>query len=222
METDEPGFGGPSVYPEIHLEVALQPRHIMGSTAPAYQPSPRPEDRHRRTIYAYRMRGLSDPMLDVFNQPGADISCARRDETTVTPQVFTLFNGQYTHDRALALAHRIAAASPDPVERVEQAFRLAFGRQASPDERNRCLEHFERMVAHHRANKPVVTKPPTSVTRSMIEEMTGVAFTWDETLDVYANGYVADLKPADVGPETRALAELCLVLLNANEFVYVY
>ena len=31
-----------------------------------------------------------------------------------------------------------------------------------------------------------------------------------------------DFKPADVGPETRALAELCLVLLNANEFVYVY
>ena len=52
--------------------------------------------------------------------------------------------------------------------------------------------------------------------------MTGVAFTWDETLDVYESGYVPDLKPADVEPETRALAELCLVLLNANEFVYVY
>ncbi|MDW8267286.1 MAG: hypothetical protein RMJ52_18345 [Gemmataceae bacterium] len=52
--------------------------------------------------------------------------------------------------------------------------------------------------------------------------MTGVDFEWQEPLDVYADGFVADLKPWDVGPETRALAELCLVLFNANEFVYVY
>ena len=31
-----------------------------------------------------------------------------------------------------------------------------------------------------------------------------------------------DLKPWDVKPETRALAELCLVLLNSSEFLYVY
>jgi hypothetical protein len=29
------------------------------------------------------------------------------------------------------------------------------------------------------------------------------------------------LKPWDVGAGTRALAELCLVLLNSNEFLYV-
>ena len=39
-------------------------------------------------------------------------------------------------------------------------------------------------------------------------------------LDIYEN-YVADLKPWDVGPETRALADLCLVLFNASEFLYV-
>ena len=32
--------GGPGVFPEINWEAALQPRHIMGSVAPAYQPSP--------------------------------------------------------------------------------------------------------------------------------------------------------------------------------------
>jgi hypothetical protein len=31
-----------------------------------------------------------------------------------------------------------------------------------------------------------------------------------------------DLKPWDVGPETRGLAELVLVLLNTSEFLYVY
>jgi len=35
-------------------------------------------------------------------------------------------------------------------------------------------------------------------------------------------GYERDLKPWDVTAETRALAELCLVLFNSSEFVYIY
>jgi hypothetical protein len=34
--------------------------------------------------------------------------------------------------------------------------------------------------------------------------------------------YVPDAKPATVSAETRAMADMCLLLLNANEFVYVY
>eukprot|EP00913_Durusdinium_trenchii_P023433 g22011.t1 len=86
-------MGGPGVYPEINWEVARQPRHIMGSVAPAYQPSPTPAERNRRTIYAFRYRTLADPMLEVFNRPNSDVSCERRDSTTITPQVFALFNG---------------------------------------------------------------------------------------------------------------------------------
>jgi len=33
--------------------------------------------------------------------------------------------------------------------------------------------------------------------------------------------YQADVKPHDVGPLTRALADLCLLLFNSNEFIYV-
>jgi hypothetical protein len=76
------------------------------------------------------------------------------------------------------------------------------------------------MAAHHRRHKPVIGKPPTSVRREMIEELTGESFAWSEPLDLM-KGYEPDLKPWDVAPETRALAELCLVLLNSNEFVYV-
>ena len=56
----------------------------------------------------------------------------------------------------------------------------------------------------------------------MVEEMTGLEFWWVEDLDIYAGGYVPDLKPWDVKPPTRALADLCLVLFNSNEFVYIY
>jgi hypothetical protein len=34
-------------------------------------------------------------------------------------------------------------------------------------------------------------------------------------------GYERDLMPWQVEPQTRALADLCLVLLNSNEFLYV-
>src|SRR5262249_43353221 len=88
-------MGGPGIFPEINWEVALQPRHVMGSVAPAYQPSPRPRQRNRRTLYAFRYRNLADPIQEVFNRPGSEISCDRRDESTVTPQVFALLNSTF-------------------------------------------------------------------------------------------------------------------------------
>jgi len=33
---------------------------------------------------------------------------------------------------------------------------------------------------------------------------------------------VPDLQPADADRHTRALADLCLAILNSNEFLYVY
>ncbi|SVC35082.1 uncharacterized protein METZ01_LOCUS287936, partial [marine metagenome] len=51
-----PAIGGLPVMPEINMEVALQPRMIQFSIAPAYQPSRTPDERNRRTIYAYRVR----------------------------------------------------------------------------------------------------------------------------------------------------------------------
>ena len=34
--------------------------------------------------------------------------------------------------------------------------------------------------------------------------------------------YVPDKQAADVGPNTRAMADLCLLLFNSNEFMYLY
>jgi hypothetical protein len=215
-----PQQGGPGVYPEIHWEVALQPRHIMGSVAPAYQPSPRPKDRHRRTIYAFRYRTLSDPMLEVLDRPGSETSCERRDQTTVTPQVFSLFNGQFVHDRALAMARQLEQSDGEGQRQIEQAFHLVYGRAATPQELSLCETHLDQLTEHHRQHPPVRQPLPTKVRREMVEELTGEPFAWEEELDLMPT-YQADLKPWDVSAETRALAEVCLVLLNSNEFLYV-
>ncbi|MCH9022364.1 MAG: PSD1 domain-containing protein [Planctomycetes bacterium] len=214
-------LGGLPIRPEINIEVALQPRHVMGSVGPAYQPSRTPQERNRRTIYAIRIRGLRDPMLEVFNQPNLDVSCEKRDTSSVTPQVFTLFNSQNTFDRSLAMAHRIQKTTKDTSEQVGMAFRLAFGRSPSEAERKKCIEHVKKMTDFHRNHEPIDPEKPTGVKREMVEEMTGLVFNWVERLDIYED-YVPDLWPTEVEPEVRGLATLCQVLYNSNEFVYVY
>ena len=96
--------GGLPVMPEMNMEVALAPRMIQFSLAPAYQPSPTPEGRNRRTIYAYRVRGLADPFLEIFNQPNPNDSCEARNTAAVSPQAFTLLNSDFMTDRSLAFA----------------------------------------------------------------------------------------------------------------------
>jgi hypothetical protein len=192
----------------------------MGSVAPAYQPSATPRQRNRRTIYAFRYRTLADPMLEVLNRPGSELSCERRDETTVTPQAFALFNSAFAHQRALAMAADLRKQHPDLKSQISDAFRQIYSRDATADELQRASAHVARMLDHHRAHIPTPTTLPTKVSRHMVEEMTGEDVAWDESLDGMSH-YQRDLTPADADPETRALAELCLVLLNSNEFLYV-
>jgi mono/diheme cytochrome c family protein len=214
-------MGGVPVRPEINREVAMQPRHIMGSVAPAYQPMRTPAERHRRTIYAERIRTLRDPMLEVFNQPGLDASCERRDSSATTPQVFSQFNSQNSHDRAIAMACRLQREAETCEAQITAAFQIALGRSPAAQELAESVEHVDRLVAHHRLHPPERDLPPTYVVRQMVEEMTGLKFYWVEDLDVYQD-YVPDAKAWDVDAKTQALADLCLVLFNSNEFIYVY
>ena len=77
------------------------------------------------------------------------------------------------------------------------------------------------MTERHRQLTFAPPQYPQEITRQAVEENTGEKFTFVEPLEVYAD-FVPDLKPAQASPETRGLAEVCLVLLNSNEFVYIY
>ncbi|HKB00890.1 MAG TPA: PSD1 and planctomycete cytochrome C domain-containing protein [Gemmataceae bacterium] len=212
--------GGIPVRPEIHPDVALQPRQVMGTFAPAWEPSPRPEQRHRRTLYALKPRGLRDPMLEVFNAPPPDIPCEAREVSTGAPQAFALLNGAAVRGRALVLAARLTQETKSAEEAVTQAFRLAFGRSPTGAERAACLKHCAAMTERHRGLTFERPMRPTEVVREAVEENTGGKFTFTEELPS-ARDFVPDLHPADVTPEVRGLMEVCLVLFNANEFLYV-
>jgi len=216
-----PTVGGIPVKPEMNVEAALQPRQVMGTFAEAWQPSPAPAQRHRRSLYALKIRGLRDPFMEVFNEPNPDLSCERRDASTVSPQVFSLFNSTASYTRALAFADRLMKEKSDPSKKIERAFLLTTGRQPHADEIDACLKHWDAMTERHRHLTFTKTPPPTQVTREAAEENTGQKFIFTETL-IGADHFVPDISPADLDAETRGLAEVCLVLLNSNEFAYVY
>ena len=216
-----PEVGGLPVFPEVNPEFAAQPRMNQSTLTPAYQPSRTPEQRNRRSLYAHRMRMQTDPLFEVFNQPSYDLSCERRDSSTVTPQVFTLMNSDNSVDRSIAMALRLRKEAGSLEGQVDRAFQLALARGASKHERGRMGAHVKAMAAYHEQHPPERVSPPRELDRAVVEEMSGLAFHYTEPLDVY-DDYLPHVKPWDVDPETRALADLCLALFNANEFIYVY
>jgi len=207
--------------PEINMEVALQPRMIQFSLAPAYTPSRTPKERNRRSIYAYRVRGLPDPFLETFNQPSPNDSCEERDAASVSPQAFTLLNSDVMTDRSIAFALRVEQEAKTLGKQVRRAFQLALGRVPTKAEQDRLTAYVFEMRKYHAKAKPEKKEYPTRITRSLVEEFSGKPFEYEEILPVFEN-YVPDKKAADVNANTRALADLCLLLFNSNEFVYVY
>lgn len=83
------------------------------------------------------------------------------------------------------------------------------------------VDYIEDMRVYHQKFEPDPMDYPPEITRSLVEEFSGKPFEYNEILPAFED-YTPDTKAADVSPETRALADLCLVLFNSHEFVYVY
>lgn len=212
--------GGIPARPDIHLEVAFQPRQIMGGTASVYEPDPLPRQRNRRSLYAEKLRGLRDPFLEAFNQPGPDTSCELRQASTVAPQALTLLNATEVHDRALAFAERLLRERMDDSGAIQRAFHLALGRPAQVDELQACLTRWREATAAEAQKTPTAPVFPITISRTVMAEKTGQPYTFEEVMPAYKT-YQPDLQPADADARTRGLAHVCLVLFNLNEFSYI-
>ncbi|MFK8114634.1 MAG: DUF1549 and DUF1553 domain-containing protein, partial [Rubripirellula sp.] len=215
-----PQVGGIAARPDMNLEVAFQPRQIMGGTASVYEPDPLPEQRNRRTLYAEKIRGLRDPFLESFNQPGPDKSCELRETSTVAPQALTLFNSNEVLDRALGMAVRLMKEDLDRAGTVNRAFRLALGRPATGQETQACLAHWKEATAEEATKTYELQSHPSSIQRTVMAEKTGEPYTFEEQMPAYVD-YQPDVQPASLDAKTRGLAQVCLVLFNLNEFAYL-
>ncbi|NNC90399.1 MAG: DUF1553 domain-containing protein [Akkermansiaceae bacterium] len=212
--------GGIPARPDINMEVAMQPRQIMGGTASVYEPDPLPAQRNRRSLYAEKIRGLRDPFLETFNQPGPDKSCEVRETSTVAPQALTLFNAEEVQERTIAFAARLLEETGGGEAAVKRAFELAVGRPAAPGELAACLAHWKAATREETGKRYEPREYPDGLKRTVMAEKTGEPYDFWEHMPAYGP-YVPDLQRSDADARTRGLAQVCLVIFNLNEFAYL-
>ena len=88
----------------------------------------------RRTFYAAVSRHDLAPLLRVFDFPDPNITGAERTRTTVPLQALVVMNDEFMIDAARGLAGRLGESADDDA-RIDRAYSLLFGRQATDRER---------------------------------------------------------------------------------------
>jgi hypothetical protein len=142
-------MGGPPVFPHIPGEIL---RSMSEGIWKKEEDGPRV---WRRSVYVYRKRGLPFPMFEVFDLPDQNISCGRRNVSTVPTQALTLLNDEFVLRQSKLFADRVEeAAKGDAAKRVDLAYRIALSRPPHEDEaklavdflKNRSLADFTHVL----------------------------------------------------------------------------
>jgi len=146
----------------------------------------------RRSIYLFAKRNVRQPLLEAFDQPDTLTPCGARAISTFAPQALILMNGPFTQAQSRAMAAQIMKQEK-PDRWIEEAYRRCFGRLPREAERAIALEYLNEQTeaARDRLRRKLKVAAPANL-------------------------------PADADPaKAAALADFCLALFNANEFVYV-
>ena len=86
----------------------------------------------RRSVYVYRKRGLPFPFFEVFDLPDQNLTCGRRNVSTVPTQALTLLHNDFVISQSARMADRVASeAGASKEAQVDRAYRLALGRAPS-------------------------------------------------------------------------------------------
>ena len=123
-------MGGPSIMLPVERElVELLYKPIQ------WRPADDSGEHNRRSVYLIAKRNLRVPFLEVFDQPPLQTSCSRRESSTHAPQALELLNGDFSNRLARSFADRLfQEVGEEPRQQIEQAYRLAAGREPSQQE----------------------------------------------------------------------------------------
>ncbi len=89
----------------------------------------------RRSVYGFIERQNLPGLFRTFDFASPDASTAQRYQTTVPQQALFLMNSPFVLEQARLLAHRPEVTGPvQPAARVQQLYRVVFGRAADADE----------------------------------------------------------------------------------------
>ena len=178
-------MGGPGVFPPLPAGI---------DTRGGWKKNEDKSEALRRSVYIFVRRNTRYPMLEAFDMPDTHESCARRSQTVSPTQALDLMNNDLVLDWSRGFASRVLNDTGLTREaQVDRAWRLAFGRPATAEERGMALAFLDRhtpIVAARLAKNEQVPLP--------------------------------DGIPEGISPEKAAAwVDLCHMLLNSNEFVYL-
>lgn len=178
-------MGGPGVFPP--LPPGVDPRG-------GWKKNEDPSETVRRSVYIFVRRNTRYPMLEIFDMPDTHESCGRRNVTVTAPQALELLNNDLVLDWARAFAGRVLNDQGLTLEeQVDRAWKLAFSRTPTAQERQHAMEWLNRhtpILANRLAKDEKVPLPD-------------------------------DLPQGTDAARAAAMVDLCHMLLNSNEFVYV-
>ena len=107
----------------------------------------------RRSVYSYWKRGLKYPMFEVLDQPDLNVTCERRNVTTVPTQALTLLNNEFVLLQAQYFAERVAAdVGSDTTRQIEDLYSIALSRRPTPKELESQLAFLQRQREYHVAH----------------------------------------------------------------------
>ena len=93
----------------------------------------------------YRKRGLPFPMFEVFDLPDQNITCSRRNVSTVPTQALTLLNDDFVLRQAQLFADHIREAAPRDAEaQVRMAYAIGLSRPPTDDEMRLALDFLKK------------------------------------------------------------------------------
>ncbi|MDY3557934.1 DUF1549 and DUF1553 domain-containing protein [Gemmata sp. JC673] len=187
-------LGGPSVKVPLEPEV-YDLIFTEGEPDGLWPVTPDARQHTRRSLYLFNKRNVRQPLLEAFDQPDTLNSCAARPVSTFAPQALILMNSPFVHDQAKALALTLfEETGSDSVRQVEALYRRAVGRAPNATERSLAAEFLKEQAETVRER--IRAKVPVGIDSAAIPKGAELA-------------------------QVRALADLCVVVFNTHEFVYI-
>jgi hypothetical protein len=136
-------MGGPSIFtrvPQAILQTASRPNDAWGKSSAA--------DETRRSIYIFAKRSLIEPVLNTFDLPDPDSSCAVRFATTVPTQSLTALNSDFFNQQAAILSVRLAGEAGSSVgDQIRMGLKSVLVRQPNDDEVAQCVNLYNELQA---------------------------------------------------------------------------
>ena len=193
--------GGRGFFPRLSREA------LAGSSRPGegWEVST-PEQRHRRSIYAFIKRSQSVPLMELFDGPTPSLPVGRRSTTTLATQALTLLNGEFAGERAHALAQAVAEeAGSEPAARVQRAFERVLARRPTARETELSLAFLEQQSAGFaQHDRPLIlrSRVPRRLDADFLQALGGEDLVFGPRLGwVYAKGLWANPYNATLGAD---------------------